>query len=279
MSHTHSDSLQPQQQGFLARSDGARIFYQHYGSGDALLLIHAGVADSRMWAAQVAEFAAGYQVITFDLRGFGRSEMSAASYSHSDDIVALLDEVAVDAAHLVGISYGGLIALEFALEYPQRTRRLVLGAPSISGDRPSATLLEFWAQEEALCNAGDLEGAVELNLRLWVDGPHRRPHEVDAAMRSLVGAMQLCAFENESEDDGSPIFHPTPAMHRIHQLTAPTLLLIGELDLPEKLQLAAHLERQIADATTTILPGVAHMLNMERPAQFNAAVLNFLADN
>ena len=265
----------PKQEGMLPIGE-ARLFYQIHGDGEPLILIHAGVADSRMWRGQINPFAQKYRVITYDLRGFGRSISSTESFSNSQDIIALLEHLGVDAAHIVGISYGGLIALEFALEYPERVKRLILGAPSVTGVDPSPTIRKFWEEEEAQLAAGDLDAAVELNLRLWVDGPHRQPGEVDADMRSLVGEMQRNAFEIEGDDDGEPIFNDQSAIERISRLAMPTLVLVGELDLPEKLELSNRLVSIIPDAQLAVLPDVAHMLNMEHSEEFNRVVVEFL---
>jgi 3-oxoadipate enol-lactonase len=261
----------------LARINGAQIYYETQGRGPALLLIHAGVGDSRMWDAQFEAFAAAYQVIRFDLRGFGRTDMPSGQFANHEDVRALLDHLGVQSAYVLGISFGGAIALDFTLAYPGYVDSLILGAPSVGGAVPSERIKRFWQEEDQAIEAGDLEAATEINLRLWVDGPKRSPDQVDPAVRQGIRQMQLAIFQKEIPDDIEEIDLNPPAIGRLSEISAPTLILVGELDLEEKAALAKRLAAEIPDAHLVMLPGVAHMLNMERPAQFNRQVLDFLA--
>src|SRR5262249_5674974 len=118
--------------GFLETS-GARIYYEVTGSGPAVVFIHAGVADLRMWDDQVTEMSGAHRIIRYDTRGYGRTETEAVSYSNRADIAALLDHLGESRAHLVGLSRGGGIALDFTLEYPDRVRTLTVAAGGVSG--------------------------------------------------------------------------------------------------------------------------------------------------
>jgi pimeloyl-ACP methyl ester carboxylesterase len=262
----------------LIEINGANLYYEITGSGPPLLLIHAGVADSRMWADQIEAFAPHYRVIRYDLRGFGRSNLPSGSFANWEDVQALLTAFDINETYLLGISFGGLIALDFTLAYPQMVKGLILGAPSISGDTPSERIKQFWAEEEALLEAGDLAAATDLNVRLWVDGPHRRPEQVNPAVRDLVRQMQLRAFQIEVPSDIEEQALIPPAIERLAEVKTPTLLLVGDLDLPEKLEMVDKLVSELPHARKVVLPGVAHMLNMEQPAQFNQIVLEFLAE-
>ncbi len=186
--------------------------------------------------------------------------------------------MAIERAHVVGISFGGLIAIELALAHPDRVGRLVLGAPSVRGETPSERIRSFWDEEESLLESGDLEAATELNLRFWVDGPHRQPDQVDPDVRELVRAMQMAAFE-VPEPEGPEVdeIEPDPpAITRLAELTMPTLVLCGELDLPEKIETARALGTELPNARVETFTGVAHMLNMERPELLNRLVADFL---
>lgn len=260
--------------GFIT-VDGAEIYYEVAGSGDPLLLIHAGVADSRMWDAQMEAFAPHYRTIRFDMRGFGRTRLSGGSFSYHEDVAAVLDHLGHEQAHVVAISFGGRVALDFALAYPQRVRTLVLGAPSVSGAEDSPRVQQFVEEEEAALEADDLDAAVELNLRLWVDGPERQPQEVDAEVRRLVGEMQRNAFVVPGQDDVTLKPQPQPAIGRLHEVTAPVLLVSGALDLEEKRALAEDVAFALPRGRHLSLPA-AHMMSLEQPAAFNEAVLGFL---
>jgi pimeloyl-ACP methyl ester carboxylesterase len=260
----------------LAEINGAQLHYETRGDGPPLLLIHAGVADSRMWHDQIDAFSQAYWVIRFDLRGFGRSDMPPGSFANYEDVRALLDHLDIESAHVLGISFGGAVALDFCLAYPDRVRSLILGAPSVGGTEPSERIRRFWQEEDEALEAGDLDAATELNLRLWVDGPERTPEQVEPRLREKVRQMQLAIFQKEIPDDIEEIDLEPPAAQRLPEIAAPTLILVGQLDLDEKRDLAGRLAAEIPGARKVVLPGVAHMLNMERPEQFNQHVLDFL---
>ena len=262
----------------FADINGAQLYYEVKGTGHPLLLVHAGVADSRMWDAQVEAFSDVYQVIRFDLRGFGRSNMPSGTFSNYEDIRALLDYLEIKSVYLLGISFGGLVALDFALVYPDYVKALVLGAPSVSGAIPTERIRRFWEAEDAAMEKGDLEGATELNLRLWVDGPHREVNQVSREVRKLVREMQLAIFKKEIPDDAEEIDLEPPAIERLGEVRVPVQVIVGRLDLEEKLELANRLVREIPDCQKIVIPGVAHMLNMEKTNVFNLSVLDFLTN-
>ena len=256
--------------------NGARLYYEEDGEGEPLLLLHAGVADSRMWDAQFSAFARNFRTIRFDLRGFGMSQMPAGEFCNYEDVAGLLDVLQIERARVLGLSFGGLIALDFALAHPERVSALVLGAPSVSGAEPSARIREFWQAEEKAFEDGDLEGATELNLRLWVDGPQREAGQVDAGVRALVGTMQSEIFEMEIPDDIDERELDPPAIGRLGEIRVPTLVVVGSLDLEEKIQQAQDVAAQVADGRCAVIDGAAHMVNMEKPEEFNRVVLDFL---
>jgi pimeloyl-ACP methyl ester carboxylesterase len=261
----------------VADVNGAQLYYEAKGRGQPLLLIHAGVADSRMWESQFEAFSKEYKVIRFDLRGFGRSNMPSGSFSNHEDVRALLDFLKIESAYLLGISFGGMIALDFTLACPDYVKALVLGAPSVSGASSSQRIRQFWDEEDALLEEGDLEAATDLNLKLWVDGPHRESNQVNPEVRELVREMQLNIFKKDVPDDVDEIDLEPPAIGRLGEVKIPVQVLVGELDLEEKLELADRLVREMPDCRKVLIPGVAHMLNMEKPEEFNRNVLDFLS--
>lgn len=261
--------------GFI-KIEGAKVYYQVEGEGEALVLIHAGVADSRMWDGMVATLAEQFRVIRYDLRGFGQSKDMPARFSNVEDLAQILDHFGIKEAYITGISYGSSIALDFSLKYPERVKKLVMGAPSVAGTPPSATLEDFWEAEEALVEAGDLEAATELNLKLWVDGPQRTPDEVDPAVRQLVHDMQLLAFENETEDEVEVVrYGPPYANERLEEVSMLTLVIVGALDLEGKVALAKELDEKIPNSMLQVIEGAAHMVSMEKPGEFSEAMARF----
>jgi pimeloyl-ACP methyl ester carboxylesterase len=254
------------------------LYYVVEGEGPPLLLIHAGVADSRMWKDQVETFAGRYQVVRYDMRGYGRTKFPGGSYANHEDAAGLLDYLGLDVVRLVGISFGGRVALDFALAYPDRVEALVLGAPALDGYPVSPEVEKFGAEEEAFLERGDLTAATELNLRMWVDGPHRTPDQVSPTVRERVREMQYHAFNIPFPEGAKTQFLDPPAIERLAGMQTPTLILIGDLDVPWMLAIANHLSSHFPGAQQKTIPGVAHLLNMEKPELFNKLVLEFFRE-
>jgi pimeloyl-ACP methyl ester carboxylesterase len=225
-----------------AAVNGATLHYETAGEGGPLVLVHAGISDGRMWDAQVDAFSVHHRVIRYDLRGFGRSPMVPGPFSHHADLRALLDTLGVARASFVGCSMGGGAVIDFALENPDRAEALVS----------------------------------ELEVRMWVDGPRRGPDVVDPAVRDLVREMNLIALKNEAAQLGEELEPERPAASRLSQIQAPTLVLVGEEDRARTLAAADLLEGEIPNVRKTVMPGTAHLPNMERPEEFNRLVLDFL---
>jgi pimeloyl-ACP methyl ester carboxylesterase len=260
----------------FADIDGARIYYEVAGEGHPLLLLHAGVADSRMWDDQWQTFAQRYRTIRYDMPGFGQSRFPDGPYTAHNDPAGLLRRLGITQAHIVGVSWGGRTALDFTLAYPEMVSALVLVCPSVSGEEPSDEVRRFGAEEDALVERGDLAAADELNVRMWVDGPRRAPQQVDRSVRDRVREMQHLAFTIPTPEGLAPIDLEPPAMARLAEVRAPTLIAVGDLDIDHKLAIADRLATEIPGARKIVFRGAAHMLTMEQPGQFNRAVLDFL---
>ncbi|TMF48813.1 MAG: alpha/beta hydrolase [Chloroflexi bacterium] len=264
------------QSGFL-QAQGAPLYYEVAGQGHPLLLIHAGIADSRMWDQQFDTFARQYRVIRFDLRGFGQSTVPAGAFANHEDPAALLAFLGIEKAHVVALSFGGKVALDFVLTYPEKVTSLVLVAPSVGGEEPSAEIEQFAREEEALLEQGDLVAAAELNVRTWVVGPGRTTDQVDPAVRQRVYDMQYHAFTVPIPDTTEVISPEPQAITRLADIRVPALLMIGDYDLPTKQRQVERLAAEIPQAQSVVIPGAAHMVNMEQPEEFNRVVLDFLA--
>ncbi|HET7270663.1 MAG TPA: alpha/beta hydrolase, partial [Rubrobacter sp.] len=188
----------------------------------------------------------------------------------------VLDFLGVERAHLVGCSMGGGAALDFALEYPERTGNLVLVGSAVGGFMPDFDPPRQWDEIIAADEAGDLERISELEVQIWVDGPERSPDDVDASIRDLVREMNLIALQNEASELGEEWEPEPPAADRLPDIQAPTLLIVGDEDQPRIFAAADLLERELPNARKVIMPGTAHLPSMERPEEFNRIVLDFL---
>ena len=262
-----------------AEINGARIHYEVTGEGAPLVLVHAGIADSRMWESQLMAFADRYRVIRYDMRGFGRTQIVEGPFSHHEDLHSLLDFLDLDHAHLVGCSMGGGAVLDFALEYPDRVENLVLVGSAIGGFRPDFEPPKEWDELVTADESGDLELVSELEVRIWVDGPERSPEDVDPSVRDLVREMNLIALRNEATELGEEWQPEPPTADRLPDIQAPTLLIVGDEDQPRVFAAADLLEKELPNSRKVIMHGTAHLLNMERPEEFNRIVLDFLQDH
>jgi 3-oxoadipate enol-lactonase len=255
------------------------IAFDDRGSGSPLVLAHAAVADRRMWDPQLPALAAAHRVIRYDFRGFGESLPPQGPWSQHTDLLALLDELLISRAHVVGASMGAGIAVEAALARPGTIDSLVLVSPggALFGDSP-AELRPVWAAEVDALDRGDIDAAVEINLRAWVDGPDRTSDAVDPAVRAFVATMQREAFElPEWDQDAAPEHELTPpATARLAELACPILVVVGEADQPSIRSVAERVAADAQQVRLVVWPGVAHMLTLERPDEFTELVLDFV---
>lgn len=256
-------------------TDGARIYYEVDGSGPAVAMIHAGVANLRMWDDHVAALRGDYRVIRYDTRGFGQTVTDAVEFSNRADLAALLDHLGEESAHVVGLSRGGVIALDFALERPERVRTLTVAAGGISGyESPVKDPPGLWEAVEAMYEAKDWEGLADFETAYWADGPSQSPDRVPA-VRERVHDWVLSTYRAELEE-GQPQPLDPPAAGRLDELRAPLLVLAGLLDDAGTVDAMRHLAASVPGARLEELP-TAHMINLEQPWRFNALLRELLA--
>ena len=255
--------------------NGARIHYERSGSGYPVLFIHAGIADSRMWEPQATAFAERFDMTRPDLRGFGDTELPPVPYSGVADLIALLDHLEVDRAHIVGCSMGGTLAIDLALEDPKRVSRLVLIAAGISGSNLGAADAALFADVEAADKADDMDAVNRAEVRLWVDGPSRPEGSAPAAVRALVLDMNGRALNSDWSAAQSRPIDP-PAITRLGHIAAPTLVIIGDHDLPHASANADVMMSKIPGARQVVIKDAAHLPSLERPEEFNRVLLDFL---
>ncbi|MFE4311387.1 alpha/beta fold hydrolase [Streptomyces sp. NPDC056891] len=238
-----------------------------------VLLLHSGVCDRRMWDGQFHALAeAGHRVVRCDLRGFGDTPVDAA-HTHADDVRELLDHLGVERAAVVGSSFGGKVALELAVRHPGHVSALALLASGIPGFAPGDELRAWDDREDELLEAGDLDGAVELNVDTWL-GPEAGPEA-----RALVREMQRHAFEVQLAvpEELHPVT-PEVTADDLAGIEVPALVAVGAHDLPDFRAVADDLTRLLPGARRVDLDWAGHLPALERPAETARLLTAFLAE-
>jgi pimeloyl-ACP methyl ester carboxylesterase len=255
---------------------GGSLHFEVDGDGPPLLLIHAGIANLRMWDPQVPALAASHRVIRYDTRGFGRTESEAVEFSNRADAIAVLDHVGVSAATLVGASRGGMIALDLALESPDRVDALVIVDGGIGGYESPAAVGEdeMWEEVEQKEEAKEWDWLADFETRWWIDGPGQPEDRVDPTLRTLVHGWILDNYRAEKEA-GTPQPLRPPAGDRLDDLSVPTLVVVGDLDEPATVDSCGVLADRVG-GRLEVFEGCAHLPNLEQPDLFTELLLEFL---
>ncbi|MEK7251986.1 MAG: alpha/beta hydrolase [Actinomycetota bacterium] len=268
--------LIPEWSGFVPVIGGS-LYVEIDGSGPAIVLVHAGVANLRMWDHHIAALAQHYTVIRYDTRGFGRTASEHVEFSNRADLVAALDHAGAKLAILVGVSRGGSIVLDTALEYSARTAGLVFVAGGISGFEPKASLVDpaVWEEAEAHWTAKDWDWLADFETALWADGPGQPTDRVDPKVRQSVHEWILSNYRAEKEE-GIPQTLVPPAVGRLGELAMPVLVAIGLRDEAGVVEACRHLAASVPGAEVVEFD-TAHMVNMEEPERFTRMLLDFAA--
>jgi 3-oxoadipate enol-lactonase len=256
--------------------DGGRLYVEISGSGPAVVLVHAGVADLRMWDDLAARLAAGHTVLRYDTRGYGRSESDHVEFSNRADLIAVMDHAGVDRATLVGVSRGGQIVLDTTLEFPGRVEALVVVAGGVGGFRPSDQGDgSLWEEAERRWDARDWDWLADFETSHWCDGPGQAATRVDPSIRARVHGWILDTYRAEKEE-GIPVPLEPPAAGRLGEIGCPTLVVVGGLDDPGTNEACRFLAAGVAGARLEEFPDSAHMLVLEEPERFAGLLDEFL---
>ena len=236
-----------------------------------VLLLHAGIADSRMWAPQVeALAAAGHRVLAPDLPGFGEMPLEPGTVDFVEFAVALLERPAA----VVGCSFGGRIALELASTRPDLVERLVLVGSGLGRWEWSDGAKAGFAEEEAAIERGDLDAAAGAQARMWL------ADDADPSVRALTEEMTRRSYELQipMEDQVTGSWPEPPLEERLGEIRAPTLVVVGSNDVEDIREIGDQLVGEIAGARLEVVEGAGHLPSLERPRELNRLLLDFLQD-
>jgi pimeloyl-ACP methyl ester carboxylesterase len=251
------------------------LAYELAGDGPPVLLIHSGLMDRLMWDPHWDWLGERFTAIRFDDHAFGESSDPVTTVSPFRNAVEVLDAAGIERAAVVGISYGGQTAVDLALHAPERVSALVAVSARPSGWEDDTEFEELRRGVEAAYEAGGFDAANEAEMRIWVDGVGRSPGDVDPRVRDRVAVVNRELLERQEPIEVEIERLDPPAVSRLDQIAAPTLVITGSLDQPTVLAGS----RAIADATgaeQVEIEGTAHLPNLESPAEFLEALVPFL---
>lgn len=259
--------------GYLERGRD-RIYFEDTGRGAPVVLIHGFSVDLRMWEPQAEALSDSYRVVRYDVRGFGRSVPVVATHAvAAEDLLALLDSLEIPRAHLVGMSMGGSIAIDFALTHADRVARVVTIGSDLSGFRHSDEWNAKWPPLFEAAQRGDLATTRRLWLadRLLTPVPDRA--EVALIVRRLIDEYPCQQFANPNLIPG--VIDP-PAAARLGELSVPLLVLVGAFDDPDMRHIANLLAAKVRGARMVVIEDSGHLVNLERPERVNRLIQDFI---
>jgi len=251
------------------------------GEGPPIVLVHSAIVDLRSWDAVVPFLAgAGYRVLRYDVRGYGRSTTEDVEFSNRDDLIAVLDARGIERCALVGNSRGAMIALDTILEAPERFVGFVWVGGGIGGfDGGVETLADeiaLFDEYEAAEKRGDVDAMADIDVRIWVDGVGQPTDRVPSEIRDAVRDMDR-PLVTPGRVFGRPITLDPPANQRLGELRLPILVTVGALDTSGTLASARRLAEATGRARLVTLRNVAHLVGMEQPARLAELVAQLLA--
>jgi 3-oxoadipate enol-lactonase len=253
------------------------MFYVEAGTGDPLVLVMGFGGDHLAWGLQIPAFAAKYRVIVFDNRGVGQTDAPDIPYSTAmmaDDTIGLLDALAIDRAHVCGVSMGGMIAQEIALRHPSRVRTLQLHATLARPDAYVKALVEAWRKVRVALGR---EEATRV-LALWLFAPcsyEERPEFVELVLQNALANPHPQSLTGYLRQGDAVIGHDT--LERLDQLRCPTLVSVADQDVLVPLRFSHTIAQRVPGAELKTIADAGHAYMWEKPDVFNAMCLEFLA--
>jgi 3-oxoadipate enol-lactonase len=253
--------------------EGSKLYFEECGSGrPTIILIHDGVVDSAVWDNDWPAFCKEFHTVRYDRRGYGQSPAATTWYSEIDDLAALMHHLSVSSAVLVGSSHGGQLSIDFALAHPDAVQQLVLIGPVVTGLPFSTQFLDRGKHAFELAGKGNLkEGIAE-----WSKDPYLIAPQNETARKRLFDL--LTASPQDMTHPDYPLANK-PALPRLHEIRVPTLILVGDADIPDVHAQAGAIEAGIPNARRVIVEGVGHLMYLEKPDEVSRLVISFIRQN
>lgn len=254
------------------QADSSRLFYETIGKGQPIVLIHDGLVHREVWDEQF-RFFENNKVVRYDRRGYGRSERPHDDYSNVKDLHTLLEHLNIERAILMGVSAGGMIAIDFTLAYPDMVDALVLIGAAIGGFEISEHMRQRGqAAARPLIEDDDVEQTIEN----WVNDPYFVVEKNSAARQKFRNFLTSNPHNLSDPHWHSFEEHGKPAIERLSEIQVPSLIVVGEEDIPDNHAVAGVLQVGIAKSKRVVLPNAGHLAQLEQPKEFNLLVSEFL---
>ena len=252
---------------------GGKLYFQECGAGpEAVVLIHDGVVHSAVWDDVWPSFCARFHTVRYDRRGYGRSTSATAWYSETDDLSAVLRRASVTRAVLVGSSHGGELSIDFALAHPEVVKQLVLVGAVVSGLPYSEHfILRGVSNSESLRKGDAITG-----IKVWANDKYLIAPGNDAARKKL---LDLLLANPQDMTHSEQVLPAKPALPRLGTIHVPTLVLVGDADIPDVHAHAGAIEAGIPNAQRIVIPGTGHIMYLEKPETFARTVIEFISTN
>ncbi|MGC1448726.1 MAG: alpha/beta hydrolase [Candidatus Sulfotelmatobacter sp.] len=259
--------------GAFVDVEGSKLYYEECGTGpEAVVLIHDGIAHSAVWDDVWPDFCKHFHAIRYDRRGYGRTPASSTWYTETEDLAALLRQRKVSRAVLVGSSHGGELSIDFTLQYPGVVQQLVLVGAVVSGFPYSDHFLNRGMNNSRPFEKND----VSAGLANWAKDKYLLAPGHEAAQKHLLALLTA----NPQDMTHSDYARPTaPAIGRLHDVRIPTLILVGDADIPDVHAHAGAIEAGIPGSKRVVISDAGHLMYLEKPAEFSREVISFIESN
>lgn len=263
--------------GYINLSDGGELYYETYGKGTPVILVHGHTLDRRMWRPQIEALSKHFLVITPDMRGYGRSSRmyDGIKTTHVDDLIEFMDSLHIDKAHIVGLSMGGFITADMVCMYPERMISATMASGSLRNMKGPSSPMDSTeiAKQKAAIHEVLIKGITNWRNE-WVD-------KLVKGGGSNAESIREALFEQVNDWDGYQLLHVEPRLYyaqdAVEPLKAkcpklPVLFLSGENEHKKP----SSMMKSLPNSKFVVLKDCGHMSNMEQPEQFNKALLDFL---
>ncbi|WP_020375138.1 alpha/beta fold hydrolase [Sulfobacillus thermosulfidooxidans] len=261
----------------LLLREGLSLRVEDQGEGRPIIMLHAGVSEHHMWDAQWPRLVSRMRAIRFDWPGFGETPHVPGPFSYADDVLRILDALDIRQATLMGCSFAGSVAIQVALQHPERIGRLVLvssGVPGFQASSPAPELDALFSEADQAFLHDNPARALELMEQIWLIGPRRHADSVNIGY--LQRARALLQASDRPDEGAVSVDQDFSAVGVLDHIRVPILVIVGDEDVPEVIESAHYLAQSCPNVELHEVHDAAHLPNMEKPEAFNHILFPWL---